>query len=296
MQNSQTLSKVTTCPFLGLREDPGSYLGNPSPGNYCYHCKVPTSPLTLHQETYCLTGGQAGCSVYQQDAKKPFPHALQGVDGMPEFRSSSTLRNFGILIGIGLVVLLGWLFFQYYLNGTPIIPISVPASATPVVTPLATNIQSAVVLPTETPVPPTKVPNPTATLAPTLTKTPPQRHALEIPVKVDNQEYMIHLVMDGEGFDFLAKTYKTSVNVLKAINYSLPPAIWVNFPIVVAQGVTTINPALPALQAYKVVEQISIDDLAKKLQVDAALLKHFNACPDGCVLAKGDWVLIPHTK
>jgi hypothetical protein len=118
-----------------------------------------------------------------------------------------------------------------------------------------------------------------------------------VPVSVADHEYLIHLAMDSEGFDYLAKTYKTSVDVIRAINYLLPPAIWVNLPIVVSPGMTSVDPALPALQAYKVVDQeISVEDLAAKLQVDVSLFKLYTACPDGCNFSQGDWVIVPHSK
>lgn len=297
MQNSLISTNTITCPHLGLRDDPSSFLGDPSPGNVCYHCKFPTSPLTSHQETYCLADAHLQCLVYAQDEKKPFPRNLKGVDLPPDFQRSHTLRNFGILFGVGLLLLLGWYVFQYFTTGKITIPGFPQATQTFLVTPVATTVQPGLVLLTALPVQSTKIPDPKATLAPTPTAKPSQVHALEAPVKVDNQEYLIHLAMDGEGFDYLAKTYKTAVEVIRAINYLLPPAIWVNLPIVITPGVTSIDPALPAFEAYKVVKQdISIDDLAKKLKVEVTLLRHYNACPDGCSLAVGDWVIVPHSR
>lgn len=297
MQNPINSSKIITCQYLGLRDDPGSYLGNPSPGNYCYHCKVVTSPLITHQETHCLSEAHLECSVYAQDEKKPFPRALQGESVKPDFQGSNTTRNIWILLGVILLVVFGWLSFQYFKTGKIMLPGMVLVSPSVVASAPATKIQPTAVLPTQTPMLPTSTPKPSATPSPTPTVVPAQRHALEVPVIVDSQEYLIHLAMDGEGFDFLAKNYKTSVEVIRAINYLLPPAIWVNLPIIVSPGVTTVDPALPALQAYKVIDQsIDIDDLARKLKVDVTLLKHFNACPVGCTLAKGDWIIVPYTK
>jgi hypothetical protein len=103
--------------------------------------------------------------------------------------------------------------------------------------------------------------------------------------------------MDGEGFDYLAKNFKTSVDVIRAINYKLPPTVWVDMPVVIALGLKIVDPASPAFQAYKVLDaEIDIEQLAKKLNVDAALLKKYNACLNGCVLKENDWVILPYSK
>jgi hypothetical protein len=193
-------------------------------------------------------------------------------------------------------MVLGWFSYQFLRTGRLNIPFMRQISPTSVIIPTATNTPT-LALPTATLVLPTKTLIPTATHTSSPTPLPPQRHALEVPVIVNKQEYLIHRVMDGDGFDYLAKTYKTSVEVIRAINYLLPPAIWVNLPIVVSPGVTAVDPTLPALQAYEVFnDTISLDDLAVKLKVDAKLLRLFNNCPDGCTLAKGDWIIVPHTK
>jgi hypothetical protein len=58
-----------------------------------------------------------------------------------------------------------------------------------------------------------------------------------------------------------------------------------------------VDPELPAFQPYEVTEaKITIDELAQKLEVDSMLLRYFNACPDNCRLAAGDWLIIPYPK
>jgi hypothetical protein len=271
-------------------------VGNPSPGNYCHHCRVPTNPNSIHQETFCLTDAHLECPVYRIDDKKTFPHTLQGGGGRNKLRGSRKVRVFIIILVLGALLVFGWLYFQLFITGDIKLPGLAQESQTSTVIPSETKLQPTLALPTITIEVPTLSPVPTIIL-PTLTKIPPQRHALEVLVNVDNQNYLIHQAMVGDGFDYLAKTYKTSADVIRAMNYMLPPNIWENLPVVIAPGMTIADPSLPPLQAYKVLDQeISIDDLAKILLVDANLFRHYNACPDGCILVKGDWVIVPHNK
>jgi hypothetical protein len=144
---------------------------------------------------------------------------------------------------------------------------------------------------------PKLTPTTNVTPSPTLTIFSPQKHALETPIKVDNHIFLIHLALDGEGFDYLVKTFETTIDVIRSLNYLLPPAIWVNLPIVISPGLDTVDPALPEFQAYKVKDtEISIEDLAKILDVDPELLRHYNACLSGCSLVNGDWLIIPYKK
>ena len=125
----------------------------------------------------------------------------------------------------------------------------------------------------------------------------PQVHALEVSINVDDHKFLIHRVGVGETFEILAKTYTTTPEVIRSINYSMKPSLWANSVIVISPGLQTVDPALPAFKTYQVTKQgIMIDELAEKLTVDPALLRLYNACDDNCRLAVGDWLIIPISK
>jgi LysM repeat protein len=122
-------------------------------------------------------------------------------------------------------------------------------------------------------------------------------HALEIPIAIGERKLLIHCVLAGETFEMLAQTYTTTSEVIRALNPSLNPPLLANRAIVISPGLQSIDPALPAFQAYEVTEaEITIDELAQKLEVDSMLLRNFNACPDNCRLAAGDWLIITIPK
>jgi hypothetical protein len=288
----------TSCSFLGLKEDPDSSLSFPSTGNFCYHCKPIAVPQFQQQENFCLSLSYTNCPVYKQAADQPLPADLAA-----EIKKSPGLTLnpkiiLMLIIGAVLSVFLIWQGFVFFRTGQLDRRIFMQLSTEKTPTPTrAASEEVPSLTPTATIVAPTNTLLPTPTHLPTNTPLAPQKHALETPIQVEKDQFLIHLAMDGEGFDYLAKNYKTSVDVIRAINYKLPPTVWVNMPVVISPGLTVVNSAWPAFQAYKVLDaEITIDLLANKLNVDAALLKKYNACLDGCMLKENDWVIVPYSK
>ena len=265
-----------------MKNDPSVFFSYPSVGNYCYHCKPPAVPLQAHQEAYCLGASHAGCPVYQDAKKRSLP---------PEFRAGEggRVQRFGLIgrllvfvIGLLLLGVVGFQFFRQYV-GTP--PAMTPSQMLPTAVP-----------PSATIIPPTNSPAPTSTFVPTTTLVP-QVHALEVLINVDDHKFLIHRVGVGETFEILAKTYTTTPEVIRFLNYSMKPSLWANSVIVISPGLQTVDSALPAFKTYQVTAQtITIDELAGKLIIDSALLRLYNACDDNCRLSAGDWLIIPISK
>lgn len=68
--------KQTTCPYLGMKDDPTTALQFPSTGNFCHHAK-PIAPVKAsYQEQYCLTEGHTACPVFLAAHPVPLPAAL----------------------------------------------------------------------------------------------------------------------------------------------------------------------------------------------------------------------------
>jgi len=286
MAKSQDPSIASTCPHIGLKDDPSTFFSYPSTGNCCYHCQHSAVPLLAHQAAYCLGGKHADCPVYRQAENKPFPPQFRAGKDHRAARSGSIGRLLIIFIVILLLGLVGFIFFRKFV--TP--PLMAPSQTFPTQT-IPTAIQ-----PSATIVPPTRSPAPTSILVPTTT-TVPQAHALEVPINVGDHKFIIHQVVEGQTFEMLTATYTTTPDVIRALNYFMPPSLWENSVIVISPGLKTVDPELPAFLAYEVTEaEITIDELTQKLEVDSMLLRNFNACPDNCLLAAGDWLIIPIPK
>ena len=100
--------------------------------------------------------------------------------------------------------------------------------------------------------------------------------------------------MAGESLDILSRRYNTTPATIQAINNPNHPLVWAGFVVILLPGVQTPDPAWPIIQPYQVLDkQVAIDDLAARLKVNAALLRHYNACAETCQLYAGDWAIIP---
>ena len=120
---------------------------------------------------------------------------------------------------------------------------------------------------------------------------------MEIPIAIGERILLIHRVLPGQTFEMIAQTYTTTSEVIRSLNHSLKPPLWANSAIVISPSLQSMDLALPTFRAYEVSEaETSIDELAQKLKIDSTLLRHFNACPDDCRLAAGDWLIIPYPK
>ncbi len=162
------------------------------------------------------------------------------------------------------------------------------ATRTSTSTPTATRTSTPTLTATRTSTPTLTA---TRTSTPTLTA---KLYTLEVPFKVDNIGYVLHKVKSGESLTFLTDQYQTSVEAISALNYVLPVPLWEDWVVVVSPGVKSAV-GLPSFETYQVVDAgISIEELAKRLNVDPTMLKHYNLCDTVCHLKVGDWLVIPH--
>ncbi len=287
-----------SCPHLGLKNDPVTSLGYPSTGNYCHQCRPYTFPNFQHQEDYCLSVTHVDCPVYNQAPGQNFPAELKAETvSVARIAKPRKLRFFMFGAVLGIFVL--WMIIVAFQSGK--FGMNVFAHPTELLPTFAAEATSTsmlpLVVPIETIVIPSVTPVPTQTLPPTPTLVPQQKHALETPILVGNRQLLIHLALNGEGFDYLGKTYNTTGEVIRAINFLHAPNVWANMPIIISPGLIVVDPDMPSFEAYKVVDiKISIDQLAKKLNIDGTLLRQYNACLNGCNLVKGDWVILPHSN
>ena len=103
---------------------------------------------------------------------------------------------------------------------------------------------------------------------------------------------MIHRVAEGESLDMYAELYHTSMEAIRAVNYYLPLPVWANWIIIIPLNVTDVT-GIPAFEPYQASgTTISMDDLAKQLNTDAASLRKYNAFDDSCK-AYSAWLLVP---
>lgn len=97
--------KPTTCPYLGLMDDPETHLGFPSLGNCCRRAR-PVEQVSLeHQSTHCLCMNYAHCAVLANSLILPLPDELRISTPV------KTRKLIGVVISAALILVLfgvGW--------------------------------------------------------------------------------------------------------------------------------------------------------------------------------------------
>lgn len=105
---------VVVCPHLGMQHDETTSFAYPSGGNYCYNCRIPSSPAEEHQAQFCLTRAHTECPVFAMDKHLPFPKNVIPVEGT---RKSSGLRGRILWCMLGLiVVIIASYFISIYIH------------------------------------------------------------------------------------------------------------------------------------------------------------------------------------
>jgi LysM repeat protein len=191
----------------------------------------------------------------------------------------------GIVVG---VIALGFTVMQFFL---PVFGLRalIPATGQ---SPSAAAVEPQLAAPVA---PPSAVP--TTTVPAASPSAAPQTHALEVPFEIDGLSLLMHRVGDGETFEVIDLKYKTTPEVIRALNPSVGASLWAGSVIVIASGMQAVDASLPGFKTHEVDEPTTtIDKVALEYNIDVALLMRYNGCADACELSKGDWVLIPVPK
>lgn len=277
---------ISFCPFIGFEDDPETALAYPSPYNYCYHSK-PIAPVNLtHQRRVCLTLRYGDCPVYQQELLEPLPKEYRGslpARNKPKRSQSLLILLLVMAAGVVILALLG-------IIQIPGLEVSLLAQqATPTI---AQPTSLVVVSPPTATVPGAGIITPTDTES-TTQATPFTPHAVETPFGV-NPTLVIHRVLEGEGYIYLAEQYGTSVEAIIAINFQLPESLWVNNILVIPVNTQSVA-GMPKFIVREIsIEGLTIEEYAERMQLDAELLKRYNALPDDYLLEMGDLIIIPN--
>jgi hypothetical protein len=182
-------------------------------------------------------------------------------------------------------------------------------TASPVSTATNTLTPTKTRAPTQTPTS-TKTLTPTRTITPTKTLTPtktptltatqtvtpkPFLRALDTPIGTDNK-FVIHQVKSGENLSQYATSYKTSVEAILRVNYSLSIPLWVDALVVIPVDFSAVA-QMPYFQPYKVTAGgITIEALAKALDTDLNDFISYNGFKSAERMQLGDWVLVPRLQ
>ncbi len=275
------------CPHLGLPSDPQTAMDYPSSQNYCHHAKPPVAPGAPHQRRFCLEASYVQCKLYAAKSAKPMPAAFL-TEPIITRKQPSVLR--WVLLALILLVVIAvavWLALIWALPAAPartptVLQSDLTAPAT------AAAAQASATL-TQTP-----RPSPTVEPSSTPTPTPQPPHLLETPLGTERQ-FLLHRVLNGESLISMAGIYYTSVDAIRAVNYSLPGMLWANSVLIIPFNQMDVTGVAP-MTAYAIsADGITVQALALEQGVSLDALCALNDLPSNYLFHSGEWVILPHT-
>ncbi len=308
------------CPYIGMKQDSGTFFSYPSPGNHCYHVK-PSQPIkSSYQEEFCLSLSYPSCQVYSPSWEGPLPQEIAGETS--QIGIAGLLSGRLILIAIiGLVVFLLGLYFLFIRSPSPFTPsASISQSATSTIIEemieTETPISDAAVIPTNTQVvslalvgsvtvtpmsiPPSVTPSPSSSQIPEPTFTPTEvlptpGPVMETPFGPD-ERFVLHTVKQAESYSKIAETYQTSIEVIQNTNDLIEGAsLWVDTILVIMPGQTDFF-GVPKFQIVLLENPTSISDLAEEHEVSADEVIYYNSLGSIEIIPSGRWLIIPIEK
>ena len=291
MESTNPSNNESICPFLGLAADESTAMAYPSTQNYCYRVHPKTAPGAAYQRKFCLDAAHAQCPVYLTVQTDALPAEM--MNNNPQKTQKKNPAR--VLILVALVLAIGAAVVWLLPDLSPAPASTDNVNAVLAATATHTSTSKPTLTPTSVSLTPTSTALPTMTpteMPPTLTFTPLPPHMIETPIGLE-RKFVVHRVAEGESLNLLSETYGTTPEAIQAVNYELGP-LWVNAVLVIPLGQSDVSGVLP-MSAYAITaDGITVEELAVKQNVDAALLCELNALPRGYLFHINAWVLIPH--
>jgi len=290
-----------TCPFLGLADDAQTPLAFPSDWNSCHYCKPVNSIKLDHQRIYCLSPNYKECIVYAQPIDNPLPREIR--NRQPD-RTQLDLRLGRIALVLAflvLIIVLGFLFSDQAHSFLPpgFLEVQVLPSAPPTLRPVFTSTLELAFSPTSTP---TKIS--TFFIDEQILTTPPSTQPTvtitRIPRGIEtligiNYIFKIHRLGYGEGLETLADSNGTTVAAIYAVNYNFSTPLQVQQVIIIPINQTDVSD-LPPFEAYRVIRNISLEELATELDADPGQIQFYNGLGTSDQFLKSEWIIVPREK
>jgi hypothetical protein len=300
-EKAPQLSPEQSCPFLGMKNDPATFLAYPSKWNTCYRVEPVSTPVFSHQRDFCLQASHHDCPVFKAELGERMPEALVlPVSGMAKRKK----RIIAVIVG-GVLILL--LVIAIILNDRLF-----TGTANLVETPLSEELTQSIAMANQATSTPAQSFSPTLNvtdglISQTATLTAPSETALptasptSVPLALETPiggeiQFIIHRVVEGESLVLYANWFETSMDAITAVNYNLSIPLWAGTLIVIPIDQTDAT-GLPAFEVYEVLGgDIVPRDLAEQLSMDLEAFCRYNNIEPDHALHDGEWVLIPRER
>jgi hypothetical protein len=272
-------------------DDPGTSMGFPSNWNTCHRSNPIAPPRFNHQQEFCLGGKYDECPLFLSKEAIPLPLDLRFPGRPPGLTRNKSRKNLVIVLIILIAVLItGWGIALQRLS--------------PAVNAKATQATPESAMPTGTTKPPPTddpafpliskptMPSTNLFVNATATRRP---HGIDDWIGV-NYIFRIYRAEQGLSLESLASVYNTTAAAVVAVNYKLSTPLVPGQLIIIPINQKDVS-NLPQFEIYHVKENMTINSLASKLDVDPDLLRYFNGFPtsEQQLIAK-EWIIIPRER
>jgi hypothetical protein len=296
--NSKSMTeKISTmaCPHIGRSDDPESYFAYPAPANRCFRVDKPEGIAGSHQSRFCLTARFSECPVNSPAFTGPLPVEIRSSLRRGRWHRLGRGTRLGpiLLVSITIVAVTAVWWFWYDIVEVP----------TPVTMPTHTSVEvisKATLPPTRTEIsilhatnPPPSTPAPVHTPSPLMPPTPTQGPGLETIIDPASP-FLIHKVEAGEALFYIADTFNSSVEAIRAANDLGDLPLWVDQLLVIPVGDVDVS-GLPSFAAYQVpAEQTTVGRVAELFNSNPEAIRVYNNLGEGEDLPPGRWLIVPY--
>jgi hypothetical protein len=294
------VSKSTICPYLGVHDDPETSIGYPSEHNYC-HCSATIDPISLgHQQTFCLGTDYQGCPILSRKTEG-VPQRSNLLSQLNKVLPGANHKwGRAIVVGIVLIVIVGVLLVQTLrvasqqaIEPTSTVTTGITETSLPVIaSPIKKTTSTPTVAASKTkPATPT-VPSPT----PSFTATAQASATLKSTATNPNSfRLILHQVVAGDSLSLIAIQLHTTQEAIQTINFNFRAPLQQGAWIIIPANITDVS-ALPQFEiVVNTQANITLKELALKLQVSPELLAQYNEIKPDDKLKADQRIMVPKT-
>jgi len=312
---------MTSCPYLGLQDDPGLHFDIPTSANYCHKAAPIESVKPSYQEEVCLSEEYRLCWVLHRSWNGAFPPEAKGG------RVGKIKRANYLWIGLIIVVIVG--LGTNYIMGKPNMfsGISDHGKAEESLPTQVTSIAAAdtaleTTAPSTDTIPPAQTPTleesqllavtstDLNTMTPPLTSSATAISTTAItPLREDQAStpgpkfqtpfgpqdaYVLHNIAEGESLPLISNLYNTDIDMILALNaWVAELGVQPNRVIILMPGQTDSLDVEP-LSVDFTQEENTVSEFAASQDVSTEEVRFFNDLGVGEIIPAGRWLIFPY--
>jgi hypothetical protein len=264
------------CPYLKLENNSNKGLAYLSPSNACYKISTPQLVSLAYQEEICLSGRSAVCPVMAAGFTGSLPSEIRGKrDPWIKIRKISK-RLTSVLAFIFLLAVIGYMLVTSGAANAflTLLPFYVPpvqawfgVSSKPAYKPILTVTPGTII--------PTQVNDNGQDL-----------------ILGPEKQYTVHIVLEGETLEVLAKTYHMTPEAIKKVNPLVNYGVEPLMVLVMVPGNQDLKELVP-LKVLRIDKVTSLQNFLNDYQINQTVFNSLNMISDEQI-QPGEWIILPY--